>query len=221
MDRVGRGRRAGSSSGNRYRDGHARAELLSHRGNYYLNEWKEGRREGRKTVGPPFLLVSFLRRPTYNSDILDVTHVSRIFRHCNNPELPFWLVCGCVISSCSVLKYGLGNEKEDVLMGCCTVWKFYCHALERGYLSLPRTLSLGQFRWTAKQRVRASPYLNGHLKFWARREGGRKNWLDEGPLAYLAPLAILSLQPLSISLLSLDGRQKKGNPWELLIFTCF
>ena len=67
----------------------ARAELLSHRGNYYLNEWKEGRREGRKTVGLPFLLVSFLRRPTYNSDILDVTHVSRIFRHCNNPELPF------------------------------------------------------------------------------------------------------------------------------------
>ena len=37
---------------------------------------------------------------------------------------PFCLVCGYGISSCSVLKYWLGNEKKEVL-GCCNVQKFY------------------------------------------------------------------------------------------------
>ena len=66
-------------------------------------------------------------------DFLALNHVSRIFGHCNIPALPFCLVCGRGISSCSVLKYWLGNEKQEVL-GCCNVRKFYCHALERWYL---------------------------------------------------------------------------------------
>ena len=67
------------------------------------------------------------------ADILALKHDSRILGHCNNPALPFCPVCGCGISSCSVLKYWLGNEKQEVL-GCWNVRKFYWHALERGYL---------------------------------------------------------------------------------------
>ena len=67
------------------------------------------------------------------ADILALKHVSRIFGHCNNPALPFCLVCGYGISSCSVLKYWLENEKQEVL-GCCNVREFYWHALERRYL---------------------------------------------------------------------------------------
>ena len=63
-------------------------------------------------------------------DILALKHISRIFGHCNNPALPFCMVCGCDISSCSVLKYWLQNEKQEVL-GCCNVRKFNGHALAR------------------------------------------------------------------------------------------
>ena len=38
------------------------------------------------------------------------------------------------MSPCSVDKYWLENEKQEVL-GCCNVRKFYCHAFERGYLT--------------------------------------------------------------------------------------
>ena len=54
------------------------------------------------------------------SDILALKHVGRIFGHCNNPALPFCPVCGYGISSCSVLKYWLEKEKQEVL-GCCNV----------------------------------------------------------------------------------------------------
>ena len=67
------------------------------------------------------------------ADILALKHISRIFGHCNNPALPFCPVCGCGISSCSVLKYWLWNEKQEVLC-CCNVRKFYWRALDRGYL---------------------------------------------------------------------------------------
>ena len=70
-----------------------------------------------------------------SSDIIALRHVSRIFGHCNNPALPLCMVCGHGISSCSVLKYWLENEKHEVV-GCCNVLKFYWHALEGGYLLL-------------------------------------------------------------------------------------
>ena len=57
----------------------------------------------------------------------------RIIGHCNNPALPFCLVCGRGISSCSVLKYWLENGKQEVL-GCCNVRESYRPALDQGYL---------------------------------------------------------------------------------------
>ena len=74
------------------------------------------------------------------TDILTIKHVSRIIGHCDNPALPFCPVCGPVISSCSMLKYWLENEKQEVL-GCCNVRESYWRALERGYL-----LTNGVFR---------------------------------------------------------------------------
>ena len=68
------------------------------------------------------------------ADILSLKHVSRIIGHCNNPALPFCPVCGCGISSCSVLKYWLRNEKQE-LLGCCNVWESSSRALEQGYLA--------------------------------------------------------------------------------------
>ena len=67
-------------------------------------------------------LVTFWRLLviTWAPDILALKHVSRIFGHCNNPALPFCPVCGCGISSYSVPKYWLENEKQEVL-GCCNV----------------------------------------------------------------------------------------------------
>ena len=51
-------------------------------------------------------------------------------QHC----LPIRLVGnGHGITSRSVLKFRLENEKHKVL-GCCNVRESYCHALERGYL---------------------------------------------------------------------------------------
>ena len=66
-------------------------------------------------------------------DIVALGHFSRIFGHCNNPALPFRLVCGRGISCCSVLKYWLGNEKQEVL-GCCNVRESYWRAFEQVYL---------------------------------------------------------------------------------------
>ena len=51
--------------------------------------------------------------------------------------LPFCLVCGHGISSFTVLKYWLENEKQQVL-GCCNVRESYWRALEQGYLVIER-----------------------------------------------------------------------------------
>ena len=49
------------------------------------------------------------------ADILAPKHVSRILEHCINPALPFCPVWVCGTSSCSVLKYRLENQKQEVL----------------------------------------------------------------------------------------------------------
>ena len=63
-----------------------------------------------------FLCVAY----DVQADILALKQGSIIVGHCNNPAMLFCLVCGDGISSCSVLKYWLGNEKQGVL-GCCNV----------------------------------------------------------------------------------------------------
>ena len=55
-------------------------------------------------------------RSLSDADILALKHVSKILGHCNNPALPSSPVCVRGISSCSVLKYWLGNEKQEVLL---------------------------------------------------------------------------------------------------------
>ena len=69
----------------------------------------------------------------FEADILALNHVSKILRHCNNPALPFCLVCGRGISCCPVLQYWLENEKHDVLV-CCNVRESYLCSLEKGCL---------------------------------------------------------------------------------------
>ena len=71
-----------------------------------------------------FIIEKERERGGGGEDILALKHVSRIFGHCNDPALPFCPVCGRGLSSCSVLKYWLGNEKQE-LLGCCYVQKFY------------------------------------------------------------------------------------------------
>ena len=66
------------------------------------------------------------------AEVLALKYGSRILGHCNNPALPVCPVCGCGISSCSVLKYWLENEKQEVsndltlavlviILGCFTL----------------------------------------------------------------------------------------------------
>ena len=58
--------------------------------------------------------------PALAADSLALMHVSRSFGHCT--AFLSCLVCGRGISSCSMLKYWLEHEKQEVL-GCCIVWK--------------------------------------------------------------------------------------------------
>ena len=62
--------------------------------------------------------------PPPAADILALKHVSRILGHRNNPALPFCPVCGRGISSCSVLKYWLENEEQEMWV-CCNVRESY------------------------------------------------------------------------------------------------
>ena len=90
-------------------------------------------------ISSPFL--SPLKGRDFSADILTLKQLSRIIRHCTNPAPPFCLVCGCGISSCSVLKYWLGSGKQEVL-GCGNVPESYWRALEQRPLWRVRVLSL-------------------------------------------------------------------------------
>ena len=60
--------------------------------------------------------IGKLHRTAHLPDILALRQLSKIFGHCDDPALPFHPVCGCGISSCSVLKYWLENEELEVAM---------------------------------------------------------------------------------------------------------